>query len=289
MNNSRPIVLMVAAMAMFTMADTLIKLNSASLPMGQILIALGLGGGIVFATLCRQRSIPLFSKNYYAKPVMMRNLSELIGTMSFTLALAWTPISSASAILQATPLLVTLGAAVFFGEPVGWRRWSAIFAGLFGVLLVVRPGMEGFNPLSILAVIGAIALSARDLSTRSVPAYIPTPQIAFYGFMSVLPAGIVLLLISGGAVWPNGSQIIILMGMVVFASLGYFAITAAMRVGDISAVTPFRYTRIVFAITIGWFVFGERPELLTYVGATIIVLSGLYTLARERKSVSSLS
>jgi drug/metabolite transporter (DMT)-like permease len=289
MNNTRPILLMVAAMAMFTLADTLIKVNSATLPMGEILIALGLGGGTVFAILCRSRAIPILSRNYFHPAIMLRNLCELLGTMCFTLALAWTPISSASAILQATPLLVTLGAAVFYKEPVGWRRWSAIAVGMFGVMLVIKPGMDGFDPLSILAVFGAIFLSARDLATRNIPKNIFTTQVALYGFLSVLPAGVLLLMITGGAMTPTISQISILIAMICFASLGYFAITSSVRMGDLSAVTPFRYTRIVFAIAVGWFIFGERPDTLTYVGAAIIVLSGLYTLARERKVASSLS
>jgi drug/metabolite transporter (DMT)-like permease len=289
MNNTRPIILIIMAMAMFTIADSFIKVLSSSLPMGQILMFLGTGGGLTCALVCWKQSIPIFSRNFLAPTVIVRNLSEMIGSVSFTLALALTPISSASAILQAAPLLVTLGAALYFKEPVGWRRWSAIVVGLFGVMLIVQPGLEGFNPLSIFAVIGVIGLSARDLSTRSAPKSIPTQQLALYGFLSIIPAGAFLLMITGVAVQPDLIQFSQLFGMVIFAALGYFSITSAMRLGDLSVVSPFRYTRLLFAITVGWVIFGERPDTLTYVGAVIIVASGLYTLARERKISSSLS
>ena len=195
-----------------------------------------------------------------------------------------TPISSASAILQATPLVVTLGAALFLGDPVGWRRWSAILVGMFGVLLVIRPGMESFQILSLLAVLGVLGLSLRDLATRRVPKSTSSFQLSFLAFLALVPASLVFMLGTGTAfVAMTGVQWVFMVSALTFGMVAYYGIVAAMRIGEISFVTPFRYSRLLFAMVVGITVFQERPDMLTYVGATIIVASGIYTVWRERK------
>ena len=214
----------------------------------------------------------------------MRCLGELIGTTGFVTALAYTPISSASAILQATPLAVTLAAAIFMREPVGWRRWSAIIIGFFGVLLVVRPGMEGFNALSLFAVIGVIGLALRDISTRGVHGLVSTYQLSFLAFLTLIPTSLMLGLVTRHTpVVPDMTLWVLIIGSIMFAALSYYAIVAAMRIGEVSFVTPFRYSRMLFALLVGFFVFGERPDAMMLLGAAIIVASGIYTVLRERK------
>ncbi|HKL56128.1 MAG: DMT family transporter [Roseovarius sp.] len=283
MENLRASALMVLAMFGFALEDMFIKRLSADLPVGQILIMLGSGGAVAFGIIALARGHRLFSRDLLSGPVLLRNLGELIGTLGFITAIALTPLSSASAILQATPLAVTLGAALFMGEQVGWRRWSAIFVGFAGVLLVIRPGLEGFEPASLFAVQAVIGLALRDLATRAVPRSVTSMQLSSYGFATTVPAGVVLIWLSGGAVNPDPANWRDICLALMLGVGAYYAIVAAMRFGEVSFVTPFRYTRLVFALVIGVTVFGERPDALTLTGAAIIIGSGLYTLLREQR------
>jgi drug/metabolite transporter (DMT)-like permease len=173
---------------------------------------------------------------------------------------------------------------VMKGDPVGWRRWSAILVGMLGVLLVIRPGMDSFQALSLLAVLGVLGLSLRDLATRRVPKSTSTFQLSFLAFLALVPASLLFMLGTGTAFAPmSGVQWLFMGAALTTGMVAYYGIVAAMRIGEISFVTPFRYARLLFAMVVGITIFGERPDLLTYVGATIIVASGIYTVWRERK------
>jgi drug/metabolite transporter (DMT)-like permease len=284
MDNLRGAVLMVLAMLGFAIEDMFIKLMAGALPTWQIIGSLGFGGALIFAGLTLSRGQPLLARSFLSPAIFLRSAGELVGTIGFMTAIALTPISSASAILQATPLAVTLGAALFLKEPVGWRRWSAIAAGFLGVMLVIRPGMDGFNVLSLFAVMGVVGLSLRDLMTRMVPPEISSYQLSFLGFVTLVPASVLLSLFSPRAfVMPSAMILTQLGGMVLLGVVSYYAIVAAMRVGEVSYVSPFRYSRLVFALVVGVTVFGERPDALMLIGSAIIVASGIYSVWRERK------
>jgi drug/metabolite transporter (DMT)-like permease len=283
MENLRGIALMIASMAGFSIEDTLIKGMSAQISSGQILVVLGLFGAAIFAVVAKLNGLRLFGPAIVERSVVIRNLSEMLGTVCYVSAIILTPLSSASAILQATPLAVTLGAAVFLGAPVGWRRWSAIAVGFAGVLIIVRPGAEGFMPASLFAVGGVIFLAARDLATRSAPAHVPSLLMAFYGFLSVVPAGLALMMFQGGWIALAPGILLRLALTAVVGVAAYYAIVAAMRLGDVAVVTPFRYSRIVFALILGVTVFDETVDGWTLIGAAIVIASGLYTLLREAR------
>lgn len=283
MENLRGILLMTAAMATFALTDMFIKLSSVSLPTGQITIILGLGGLIIFSTICRRKKIAIVSKNFMNPSILFRNFCEALGTVGMLTALALAPISIVSAVFQALPLLVTLGAALFLGETVGWRRWSAICIGLVGVLIIIRPGFDAFEVSSLWVVLAAVGLAGRDVVTRTIPHHIPTPLIATYAFVILVPTGIAMLLVSGDQVAvPDLKVTAFLALMIVTSFFGYYCLTAATRLGDLSAQTPFRYSRILFALLIGFFIFDEIPDVWTYVGITLVIASGLYALGREK-------
>ncbi|MFV2053023.1 DMT family transporter [Aliiroseovarius sp. YM-037] len=284
MDNTRGILLMVAAMAGFAIEDMFIKSVAEVMPIGQIIIALGAGGALAFAIVAIRKGDPLVSRDLLCTPVILRNLAEIVGTIGFVTAIALTPLSSASAIIQATPLVVTLGAALFLGAEVGWRRWSAIIVGLIGVLIIIRPGLSGFEPASLFAVQAVIGLAIRDLATRAVPPGISSVKLSAYGFAMLIPTGTVLLLVmEQSMVTPTPGVTAALCAGILVGVFAYYAITAAMRVGEIAVVTPFRYTRLIFALIIGVTVFNERPDAWTLIGAAIIIASGLYTLTREHR------
>ena len=284
MENMRGAILMVASMAGFAIEDMFIKKLSCDMPLGQILIYLGTGGAIIFAVLALLRGDKLLSRDLLARSVLIRNTGELVGTLGFITAIALTPLSSASAILQANPLAVTLGAALFLGESVGWRRWTAILVGFIGVLMIIRPGLDAFNPLSLFAVQGVIGLAVRDLATRTVPKTISSFQLSTYAFATLIPAGAMLLWLNDTAmIAPNAAHVVNMSAALGLGVLAYYAIVAAMRMGDVSFITPFRYSRLIFALIIGVVFFNERPDLMTLLGSALIVASGLYTLAREAR------
>ena len=283
MDNLRGAALMTLAMLGFAGEDMFIKLMAGALPTWQIIAALGCGGALVFGALTVLMGQRLLTRAFLSRAILLRNLGELIGTVGFVTALALTPISSASAVLQATPLAVTLGAALFLGEPVGWRRWSAILAGFVGVLLVIRPGLEGFDINSLFAVQAVVGLALRDLCTRRVDRGVSSYQLSFLAFVTLIPAAAVLSLVSPRApVLPDGYLWSMTAGAVLLGALSYYAIVGAMRIGEVSFVTPFRYSRMLFALVVGFFVFRERPDALTLLGAAVIVGSGIYTVLRER-------
>ncbi|HBS38816.1 MAG TPA: EamA family transporter [Rhodobacteraceae bacterium] len=283
MENLRAIALMVLSMAGFAIEDMLIKYIALEMPTGQFLMLIGAGGALIFTLMAWRQGQAVLSADFLQPTIIIRNLGEVIGTLGFVTALVLTPLSSASAILQATPLAVTLGAALFLREAVGWRRWSAILIGFCGVVAVIRPGLEGFQPASLFAVLGVIGLATRDVATRATPATISSLVLSAHGFGMLVPAGAFLLWISGGAVAPSAQGYGLLFAALIIGVSAYYALTLSMRLGDVAVVTPFRYVRLVFALFIGVTVFHEQPDAWTLGGAAIIILSGLYTFFRERQ------
>lgn len=278
--NQRGSLLMVAAMAAFALEDMFIKSAAARLPVGQVLIVFGLGGMLIFGVLARMRGEQIFGR--MDRVIWVRSGFEIMGRLCFTLALALTSLTATSAILQATPLVVALGAAVFFNEQVGWRRWIAIFVGLFGVLLVLRPGLDGFEPASIFAVLGTIGFAGRDLATKASRPQLSNAQLGVFGFAVLVVSGLIALAWTQDPIAPTIVETGALALAIVFGVIAYSALTGAMRAGEVSVIAPFRYTRLVFAMILGILVFAERPDTMTLIGSAIIVSGGLYSMWRER-------
>jgi len=281
-DNARGALLMTLAMAAFAIEDMAIKAAARDIPVGQAVMTLGLAGFLVFALVARRGGERAWHPAVTSPLMLLRSACEVAGRLFFALALALTPLSSASAILQATPLVVALGGVVFFGETVGWRRWLATGCGLVGVLFILRPGLDGFQPASIFAVLGTLGFAGRDLATRASPPSMSTAQLGLLGFAMLTLAGTVLLAISGGAGWPTAKTWSLLAAATTVGVLAYGALTKAMRVGEVSVVSPFRYSRLLFAIFLGVLVFQERPDLMTITGSIAIVASGTILLRRTR-------
>lgn len=288
MDNLRGIFLMTAAMAGFAINDGLLKVLTGYLPVAWVVFFMGLGGFAIYGGAVLATGGSLLTRDWLRPAVLLRNGAEAVATVSFITAMSLIPLSTASAILQANPLFVTLGAALFLAETVGWRRWLAIGAGFFGMVLILRPGSAGLNWGAMLAVLAMVMLAVRDLSTRVMPKSLSTLNIAAYAFAVLIPTG-ALMLLTGigteargatqtGIVWPA----VLMLATLLSATGAYYCVTAAMRVGEVAAVTPFRYSRLIFTMSIGIFLLGERPDALTFLGAGIIIAGGLYTVYRER-------
>ncbi|NLS70989.1 DMT family transporter [Bradyrhizobium brasilense] len=282
-SNLRGSLFMAAAMASFTVNDTITKAVSAELNIGEILLVRGLVAMVLVAALAWYRDALRSFSVLLIWPVGLRVLGEIGGTLTYLSAIAQIPLANASAIFQALPLVITLGAALVFGEPVGWRRWLAIAAGFIGVLVIVRPGAEGFSQAALLALASVGSCAVRDLATRRIPKELPTVFITLLTTVTVTTAGAVVLVPLGGWRPPSGTALGLLILAAVLILIGYQCIIVSLRTGDISAVAPFRYTALPWAMLTGYLAFGHKPDGPMLAGAAIIVASGLYAFYRERK------
>lgn len=281
--NLRGAGLMMAAMAAFVLNDTLMKLVSANLNLFQAVFLRGIGTTLLILAIARWQGVLRFRPARRDQRIMVwRTLGDMGQMICFLTALFHMPIANVSAILQSLPLAMTLAAALFLKEPVGWRRYTAIFAGFVGVLLIVRPGSEGFNIYSLVALTTVVFVVLRDLSTRQLDRAVPNIFVTLVTSLAVTTMSGVASVVQG---WNSVAQgdLVLLAGAAFFVSFGYMFITMAMRVGDIGFISPFRYTMLVWALLVGLFVFGDVPRPLTLLGAAIIVASGIYTFYRERQ------
>ena len=280
-DNQRGAALMTASMAGFAVEDVFVKAAAKLMPLGQVLLIVGLCGVVVFGIMATARGEEAAPRAFLGRAMLIRSGFEVVGRLFYGLSIVLTALSTTSAILQATPLVVVAAAAVIFGEKVSWQRWLAVQIGFFGVMVILRPGIEGFSALSLLAVVGLIGFAGRDLATRAAPKGLLTRHLGVMGFAMLSVDRALLLAWSGGGVMPDAAGLWRLTGAAVFGILGYHALTAAMRTGEISAVTPFRYTRLVFAMILAMIIFGERPDLATWVGSALVVGSGVFALTRK--------
>lgn len=283
--NIRACLFMSVSMAALTINDTLTKSVMDTLNTGQIMFVRGaiiLACLVIYLQLMRQ---PVLVPGMFSAPVLVRTGGELVTTILFLSALAHLPLANATAVLQAVPLAVTVGAALYLGERVGWRRWTAILIGFCGVLLIVRPGLAGFNAYTLL-VVGAVFFAAvRDLATRRIVAAVPSLTVSALTALAVMLTGLALIVPLGGWKPMDTSVIATLTAAAGFLFAGYHFIVLAMREGDISFVAPFRYTALLWALLLGLVFFGEFPDAATLAGAAIIVGTGIYTLYRESRAV----
>lgn len=267
---------MVAAMGGFALEDAFLKRAARELPIGQVLIVFGVVGALVFAAIARRKGSALFVPEALSRPMLARALFEVVGRLFYFLAIVLTPLSAATAILQTTPVLVVLGASLYFGERVGWRRWCAVFAGLLGVVIVLRPSGSDFSALSLLTVVGVIGFAGRDLASRAAPRTLATHHLGFYGFLTIVVAGVLVAAWGGQAfMWPGLAAAAYLAGAVGVGVFAYAALMKAMRTGDVATVTPFRYTRLLFGLGLGVALFGERIDATMLLGCAVILLAGL--------------
>lgn len=272
---------MVLAMAGFTINDALVKSLGGELPTAQVMAVRGLSLSVLIAALIWQQGLLPRIKEAFIPLVGFRAAMELAATFLFLSALTSLPFANISAILQALPLAVTLGATLFFSEPVGWRRWLAISIGFMGVLIIIRPGTEGFQFTSILVIISVLFAAARDLSSRALPKALPSLLVSAATALLVTVFGFTLLLIDGNWVALEIQHMKVLVLASVFLFFGYQFIVLAMRTGEVSYVVPYRYTSLLWSIFLGYLFFAEVPDALTLFGSAVVVSMGLFTLYRE--------
>lgn len=283
-DNLRGSIYMMLAMLGFGVEDAFFKTatGSGGVTPGMGTLQFGLLAMLASAIYARAQGVPVWTRDYLRPGLLVRTGFEVTGRLFFALSIAYTPLTTTSAILQAAPLVVMLGAAVFLGEKIGPRRWAAMAVGFAGVLLIVRPSPSGIEPNAIFALLGMIGFAGRDLATRAAPPHVHTAQLGVLGFCVVAFAGVVIVIFEPGPVaWPTGAASALICGTAVSGFLGYTAMTFAMRTGEVAVVAPFRYFRLIVALVLAVGVFGERPDAMTLIGAALIVSAGIYSLLRE--------
>ncbi len=275
---------MIAAMLFFALEDMLIKRSAQSLPIGQVLTIFGAGGLLCFHLVARAKEVNLWSWDSFGPLMRVRFGFEIGGRLFYFLALALVPLSTATVILQATPLVVVAAAALVLKERVGLIRWVSIALGLIGVVIIIDPRGDSFTPAVLFAVLGMLGFAGRDFTSRMAPITVGTITLGFYGFLAVLVAGV------GYSVWdetpfvqPDATTSLYLLASVAIGLCGYSSLMKAMRTGEVSFVTPFRYTRLLFGVGLGLGFFGERLTENTVVGSLLILVAGLVLVWRGRK------
>ena len=274
--------LMMGSMACFTVNDTLIKLIGQELPLFQIIALRGLLASVLIYVLARHLGKLRFRmarRDWIL--VGARSLSELLTTYFFLTALLVMPLANITAILQMLPLTVTLAAALVFREQVGWRRLAAILVGFCGMLLIVRPGPDGFSMGAIYALLAVASITVRDMCARAMSPAVQSMTVTLATSLIVtVAAGFASL----GSTWEpvSGPQSGIIAAAALLIGGGYLLSVMVMRVGDVSFTSTFRYSGLLWALLLGWLVFGDWPDLITMTGAALVVGSGVFTLYRER-------
>jgi drug/metabolite transporter (DMT)-like permease len=275
-------ILMAVSMLSFISNDALMKFLFQTISVEQGIFMRGLVSVPLLALIAYLRKslfVRIDWRNW--RVILTRAFAELAATMAFLTALSHMPLANITAILQALPLTVTMFAAIFFGEQVGWRRWSAILAGFIGVLIIIRPGGDGFNEYAVLAIVAVACVTVRDAITRRLDRSVPSLFVAFISAIPIFIYGGVATATTG---WTVVSGAII--GIVVVAAIaitcGYLFAVMAMRNGEISFVAPFRYTGMIWAILFGFLLFGDLPDAATILGTMIVIGMGVYAFHRER-------
>ena len=279
--NLKSIILMIIGMGCLTLCDLLIKIASQTLPLGQVMIVFGVGSITVFLGLMRLKGESVRLSPFTNPAVVLRNIGDLIAINGMCLALVFVPISTIGAVIQTVPLMVTAAAALFLGERVGTRRWLAIVTGFLGTLFIIQPGAATFDITTTFVLIAAVGMTLRDITTKLVRENFSTLLLSSYTSVLFIISGGVLLIISGGAIVPDIGMIAILAAMITSGSLGFFFTTKAVRLGDVSVVIPFRYTRLLFSVAAGILILGEQVNAIMLFGSALTILSGLYIWRRE--------
>lgn len=282
-DNTRGILFMSGSMAAFTVNDAMMKATTQTLPLMQSIAIRGVLSVVALLILARFLGGLSRPRGGDLRLLGWRTLGELGSTLTFLTALMHMPLANLSAIMQSLPLAVTLGAALILGERVGWRRMLAIAAGFGGVLMIVRPGTAGFDIWSVVGLVSVAFVVLRDLVTRRMSSQLTSVTVATTTAVAVTLMGIAGTLAGGGWTPVPPADLIRLVVAAVALVIGYLFVVMAMRVGDVALVAPFRYTALLWAIVLGFVLFGDWPDAMTFAGAAVIVVSGLYAYLRENR------
>lgn len=279
--NIRSSLFMMLGMGVFAIGDALTKYSTQTLNLGQFMFMRGILCILLLIFIASRQGVLHRWRDTLDKITVLRGFGEIGATTCYLVGLTHLSLAFVSSVYQAVPLAVTLGAVLFLGEKVGWRRWLSISIGFIGVLIIIRPGSDGMNAYAFLLLIGVCFTALRDLSTRRINMQIPTVLISAMTSVMITMTGFVMMQLDTGWVQPTQTDLIHVSIAAVLLIIGYHCIILATRAGDMSFASPFRYTSLLWAIVLSYIVFNQAPDQNTLLGAAIVVASGCYMLYRE--------
>jgi drug/metabolite transporter (DMT)-like permease len=275
--DQRGVALMCAAMGCFVVNDAMMKWAGQHLPFGQLVFTRGVFAMVWIWLATLWLAQPLTLRSFRDRKVWWRSVIEAAGSAAFILSLMHLPLANATAINMAVPLVITCMAALWLKVAVTARQAVAVVVGFAGVMLVIQPATSGFTAYAWLCLAATLCHAMRDLITRGVDRDVPSLHITFSGALAVtLVAGAVMAF--QGHVSPSAVTLAVLVGASMFLSLGYYCVIACMRTGDVAVVTPFRYSGLLFAVVLGWALWGTLPNAMAWCGIALLVASGVYLL-----------
>jgi drug/metabolite transporter (DMT)-like permease len=280
--NLRGVAAMVGATALFTCGDAAMKLVSNALPVGETVFVRGVSTVVIVTIAAFWTGAIYRLRDALVRAMGWRSVGDVGSALFFQAALARMPFADLMGILQVTPLSLTAASALFLGERVGWRRWTAVAAGFAGALLVIKPGSSAFNAWALLGVLSVLCGTLRDVSTRRLDVALSPLLIMLLSQLMVASAGLACSTFEAWKV-PGAGELLVLVFASVFSLLGHLCVIYSLRSGELAAVAPFRYAGIVWAILLGFLIWKELPDALSLGGISILVSAGLYTLYREQQ------
>ena len=286
--NFRGAVLMMICMGAFVLNDAFVRLAGDSLPLAQILFYRALLTTITLVLVAFYTGVLKLSVSSQDKwLIFFRSVTEALTAYFFLTAVMNMPFANVTAILQILPMTVTLAAAVMFKEKVGAFRILLIFLGFLGVILIINPAKDGFTIYAGYALISVLLITIRDLLSRKLSVDVPTLIPTVSASLGVLLFSI--LLITKTAFQPlNLQNSFFIVAAAFFIIFGYYTAVLVMRSGEISFISPFRYTAVLFALMLGFVFFNEQPDGIAFLGMTIVIISGIALMIRNNSVQKSI-
>ena len=274
---------MIGAMGCFIVNDALVKYASQTMPAAQMIFVRGVMASVLVLAVAQAMGATRRMREIARGWVAVRGGVDAIATLLFLVSLFHLPLANATAINMASPLIITVLAAVFLGERLGPSRWVAVGIGFLGVLLIIQPQAEGFNNFALVCLLSTVLLSVRDIVTRRVHAGVPSILVTLSNTVAVTLLAGGLSLFEGWRPF-TGPELALLAVVAVFLSTAYYLIVISTRRGDLSLVAPFRYTAILFATVAGFVIWGDTPNALAWCGIALVIASGIYVLRVSRRA-----
>ena len=285
--NTKGAFLISLAAACYVMSDIFMKFLSSEISMFQITFLRGLFVTFFLFSYCYMSKASFFVKEWRDRIVItIRSILEVIMTYAFLTALFNMNVANANAILQLIPLMVLLGSFIFLRQSPKTHEWIAVLVGCLGTVIIIRPGSSDFNFFTIHALVAVFCLSARDLLTVRLNKNIPSNVVAFY---SALMLTVVSFLLSEDTdLFGKVDNSLFIVYTAIFVSIGYIASVSAMRYGEVTFVSPFRYTALLWASVMGFIFFGEIPKFSTLFGGSLIILAGIFIFYKSKDNKKTL-
>ena len=270
--------------ACYVVSDVFMKYVSREIDLYQITFLRGFIVTLILLVFCFILKVSLkIPSNKDKIIILVRSVFEVLMIYSFLTALFNMNIANANAVLQLIPLVVLFGSFLFLGKQLKQNEIIAVLFGLIGAIIVIRPGASDFNFYSIFALLAVASMSVRDLVTVNLNKKIPSLLVAFYSSLLITIVSFLLSYEKFGFMELKNPMFIFYSAVLV--SIGYIAAVAAMRFGEVTFVSPFRYTALLWAIVLGFLFFSEIPKLTTIFGGLIIIFAGIYLVYNEKNKV----